>query len=99
MESDPQRLELQMAVNCHVSAEKGAQVLWENSQCSYPWNHLSSPRHFNFKRITQDYRLEELLKAAAENTMTQIIYKHTQKASVHVTSDCPLRLPDIYLGC
>jgi hypothetical protein len=57
MESDPQRLELQMTVNCHVSAEIGAQVLWKNSQCSYPQNHLSSPKHFNFKRITQ----EELL--------------------------------------
>lgn len=52
MELDPQRLELQMAVTSHVGAEKGAQGLWENSQCSYPRDHLSSPRHFNFKRIT-----------------------------------------------
>lgn len=77
IQSDPQRLELQMAVNCHVSAEMGTQVLWENSQCSYSLNYFPSPRHFNLKKITQDCKLEELLKTAAENTMTQIIHKHT----------------------
>lgn len=40
--SDPLKLELQVAVRCHVSAENQTWVLKRRSQCSQPLGHLSS---------------------------------------------------------
>ena len=39
--SEALKLELQIAVSCHVVA--GNQTLYPGSQRSYPWNHFSNP--------------------------------------------------------
>lgn len=38
--ADPLELELQMVVNYYVDSEKQTWVLYKNSKCSYPLNHL-----------------------------------------------------------
>lgn len=40
--SDPLELKLQMVVGCSIGTGNQTQVLWKNSHCSYPLNHLSS---------------------------------------------------------